>query len=51
MGNHRLLTEKNLEKEIKKNIYYYSIERDTSDKYIGKYLKKFNHPLSTKKKI
>ena len=51
MGNHRLLTEKNLEKEIKKNIYYYSIERDTSDKYIGKYLKKFNHPLSTKKKF
>ena len=49
--NH-LLTEKNIDKEIKKNIHqYYSIQRDTSDKNMGNNLKKFIHPFFTKQKF
>ena len=48
--NH-LLTEKNLEKEIKNNIHqYYSIQRDTSDKNVGKNAKKFLPCVLMKKK-
>ena len=48
--NH-LLTEKNIEKEIKNNIHqYYSIQRDTSDKNVGKNAKKFLPCVLMKKK-
>ena len=49
--NH-LLTEKNLDKEIKKNIHqYYSIQRDISDKNIGNNLKKIITPFAQKQKF
>ena len=49
--NH-LLTEKNIDKEIKKNIHqYYSIQKDTSDKNIGNNLKKLIPPFATKQKF
>ena len=52
IGNNHLLTEKNMEKEIKKNFYqYFSIERDKSDKYLGNYLKKLNPSITTNKKF
>ena len=48
--NH-LLTEKNIEKEIKSNIHqYYSIQRDTSDKNEGKNKKKYLSSVLMKKK-
>ena len=48
----RLLTEKNLDKEIKKNIHqYYSIQRDKSDKNIRNNPKKIIPSFVTKQKV
>ena len=49
--NH-LLTEKNIDKEIKKNIHqYYSIQRENSDKTVVNNLKKIIRPISMKEKF
>ena len=49
--NH-LLTEKNIDNEIKKNIHqYYSIQRECSDKNLSNNLKKIIPPINMKKNL